>query len=58
MNAVGTRLNELLDGVNDLINRVADIENPEIRRENKSALVSLGSNKKGKPRLWIIQKIR
>jgi hypothetical protein len=26
--------------------------------ENKSALVSLGLNKKGKPGLWIIQKIR
>jgi hypothetical protein len=26
--------------------------------ENKSALVSLGLNKKGKPGLWIVQKIR
>ena len=26
--------------------------------ENKSALISLGLNKKGKPGLWIIQKIR
>jgi hypothetical protein len=26
--------------------------------ENKSALLSLGLNKKGKPGLWIIQKIR
>jgi hypothetical protein len=26
--------------------------------ENKSALLSLGLNKKGKPGLWIVQKIR
>jgi hypothetical protein len=26
--------------------------------ENKSALVSLGLNKKGKPGLWLVQKIR
>ena len=26
--------------------------------ENKSALLSLGLNKKGKPGLWLVQKIR
>jgi ElaB/YqjD/DUF883 family membrane-anchored ribosome-binding protein len=30
--AVGTPLEELFDGVDDLIRRVADTENPEIRR--------------------------
>jgi ElaB/YqjD/DUF883 family membrane-anchored ribosome-binding protein len=32
MNAVGTHLDELFDGVDDLIKRVADTENPEIRK--------------------------
>jgi ElaB/YqjD/DUF883 family membrane-anchored ribosome-binding protein len=30
--AVGTQFEELFDGVDDLIKRVADVENPEIRR--------------------------
>src|ERR1700730_5335330 len=30
--AVGTPLDELFDGVDDLIKRVADVENPEIRK--------------------------
>jgi ElaB/YqjD/DUF883 family membrane-anchored ribosome-binding protein len=30
--AVGTPYEELFDGVDDLIRRVADVENPEIRR--------------------------
>jgi ElaB/YqjD/DUF883 family membrane-anchored ribosome-binding protein len=30
--AVGTPFEELFDGVDDLIRRVADVENPEIRR--------------------------
>ena len=32
MNAVGSHLNELFDGVDDLIKRVADTYNPEIRK--------------------------
>jgi ElaB/YqjD/DUF883 family membrane-anchored ribosome-binding protein len=32
MNAGGMPLNELFDGVDDLIKRVADTENPEIRK--------------------------
>jgi ElaB/YqjD/DUF883 family membrane-anchored ribosome-binding protein len=32
MNVVGTQLDELFAGVDDLIKRVADTENPEIRK--------------------------
>jgi ElaB/YqjD/DUF883 family membrane-anchored ribosome-binding protein len=32
MNVVGSHLDELFDGVDDLIKRVADTENPEIRK--------------------------
>ena len=32
MNVMGTPLDDLFEGVDDLIKRVADTENPEIRR--------------------------
>lgn len=49
MNAVGTRLNELSDGVDDLIKRVADTENPEIRKIRAKAHASMVGQACGSP---------
>jgi ElaB/YqjD/DUF883 family membrane-anchored ribosome-binding protein len=41
MNAVVMPLNELFDGVDDLIKRVADTENPEIRKSRAKVHASM-----------------
>ena len=41
MNVVGTPLDELFEGVDDLIKRVADTENPEIRRSRARVHASM-----------------
>ncbi|GAC1677326.1 MAG: hypothetical protein NVS9B2_28270 [Steroidobacteraceae bacterium] len=41
MNVVGTPLDELFEGVDDLIKRVADTENPEIRRSRAKVHASM-----------------
>jgi ElaB/YqjD/DUF883 family membrane-anchored ribosome-binding protein len=41
MNAVVMPLNDLFDGVDDLIKRVADTENPEIRKSRAKVHASM-----------------
>jgi ElaB/YqjD/DUF883 family membrane-anchored ribosome-binding protein len=44
--SAGTQFEELFDGVDDLIKRVADVENPEIRRIRAKVYTALAAAKR------------
>jgi ElaB/YqjD/DUF883 family membrane-anchored ribosome-binding protein len=44
--SAGTQFEELFDGVDDLIKRVADVENPEIRRIRAKVYAALAAAKR------------